>query len=290
MICGTGGSGEVDGDGLGVADADAVGDGEAVGDVDGTGDLDGDGCPDPDADGDGDADGDVDGETAGDVPGDVTVSTAGVISAGTTPGRTVGDEDDLGNSDRAAGCTGNAGLGVEDAPIAASCGWSCVVGGCLIAPARAKLMAAEAAMRLAATPATASGRHSRRRRLGSRRGGGTAAPGARPASAKGAAEPAGPEGREATRTGLGRQYSANAPIAMSARHPVAACTAATLVSSSSAVGRSLVFCCAPSRLRPRPPFLPVHQSGPPPRPGCGLPSNEPGEGYVGTMVRPTDLV
>ena len=223
----------MDGDGLGVADADAVGDGEAVGDFDGTGDLDGDGCP--DADGDADADG----ETAAGVAGDVTVSTAGVMSAGITPGRTVGDEEDLGNLDGAAACTDDAGLGAEDAPIAAVRGWSCTAGGCLIAPARAKLMAAEAAMTLAATPATASGRHSRRRKFGSRRGGGTAAPGARPALAEGTGEAEGTEGREVTRTGLGRQYAANAPIAMSARHPVAACTAPTSASTSSAVGRWL---------------------------------------------------
>ena len=146
-----------------------VGDGEAVGDFDGTGDLDGDGCPDADGDAD------MDGATPGDVAGDVTVSTAGAISAGTTPGRTVGDEDDLGNADGAAACTEDAGLGAEDAPIAAARGWSCMAGGCLIAPARAKLMAAEAAMTPAAIPATASGRHSRRRKFGSRRGGGTAA-------------------------------------------------------------------------------------------------------------------
>jgi hypothetical protein len=60
-----------------------VGDGEAVGDFDATADLDADGCA------------DADGETPEGVPGDVTVSTAGVMSAGTAPGKTVGDEDDL---------------------------------------------------------------------------------------------------------------------------------------------------------------------------------------------------
>ena len=162
-----------------------------------------------------------------------------MTSAGTTPGRTDGDEDDLGNPGGAAAWTDDAGLGAEDAPIAAARGSSCMAGGCLIAPATAKLIAAEAATTPAATPATASGRHSRRRKSGSRRGGGTAAQGPCPALAEGTGEPAGPGDLEATRTGLGRQYPANAPIAMSAWHPAATCTAPTSASSSSAVGRWL---------------------------------------------------
>jgi hypothetical protein len=224
VIRGTGNAGDVDGDGLGVGDADTVGEGEAVADGDATGDLDGDGLA--------GTDGEVPEGVPGDVP-DVTVSAAGMMSAGNAPG----SEDDLGDADReVTGNTGaeEAGPGIEEARIAAALGCDCAAWGCLPAPERAKLTAADAAMRPAATPATASGRHRRRREPWSRMGTGPADPGAFSALTRKAEEG---EEAGATRTGLGMAYSANAPMAASGSQPVAGCTAPTSASSSSAVGR-----------------------------------------------------
>ena len=144
----------MDGDGLGGCDADAVGDAEDVGPV-----AVGDG---EDADGAGDLDGD--GEVLpGGVPGDVRVSIAGTMSAGTAPGRALGDDDALaGDADGDA--PGNeAGPVAVVARVAAAFGWSRAAGECLAAPDRAKLTAADAASTLAVTPAAATGRHQRRR-------------------------------------------------------------------------------------------------------------------------------
>ena len=154
------GAGDVDGDGLGFGDGDAVGDAEdvglvAVGDGDGTGDLDGDG------------DGDGDELMRGDgVPGDVSVSITGTMSAGTTPGKALGDDDALeGETDGDDVPRDEAGPVAGVARVAATLGWA--AGGCLAAPARAKLTAADAARTLAVTPAAASGRCERPKTNGS---------------------------------------------------------------------------------------------------------------------------
>ena len=151
------GLGDVDGDGLGFGDGEAVGDAGdvglvAVGDGDGTGDLDGDGEVLLRGDG---------------VPGVVRVSITGTISAGTTRGRALGDDDALeGDADGDAGGDEADPAGV--ARVAVTLGWA--ADGCLAAPDRAKLTAADAARTLAATPVTTSGRHQRRRDIWSRPG------------------------------------------------------------------------------------------------------------------------
>jgi hypothetical protein len=197
------GAGDVDGDGLGFGDGDAVGDAEdvglvAVGDGDGTGDLDGDG------------DGDGDELMRGDgVPGDVSVSITGTMSAGTTPGKALGDDDALeGETDGDDVPRDEAGPVAGVARVAATLGWA--AGGCLAAPARAKLTAADAARTLAATPVATSGRHQRRRDIWSR-------PGDRADPNQGRPEAAGPgsgascaETRRtaaATGTAFGARYS-----------------------------------------------------------------------------------
>jgi hypothetical protein len=144
----------VDGDGLGGCDADAVGDAEDVGPA-----AVGDG---EDAGGAGDLDGA--GEVLlGGVPGDVRVSIAGTMSAGTTPGKALGD-DDAPAGDTDGDAPGNeAGPVARVARVAAALGWSRAADWCLAAPDRAKLTAADAARTLAVTPAAATGRHQRRR-------------------------------------------------------------------------------------------------------------------------------
>jgi hypothetical protein len=182
------GLGDVDGDGLGFGDGDLVGDAEdvglvAVGDGEGTGDLDGDGevlLP-----GDG-------------VPGDVRVSITGTMCAGTTPGRALGDDDAL-----EADTDGDAGGEEADPPatvarVAVTFGWA--ADGCLAAPDRAKLTAADAARTLAATPVATSGRHQRRRDIRSR-------PGTRVGPNQGRPESARPESG-ASRGGAGRTAAA----------------------------------------------------------------------------------
>jgi hypothetical protein len=156
------GAGDVDGDELGVGDGDAVGDAEdvglvAVGDADGTGDL----------DGDGDGDGEV--LLPGDsVPRDVRVSITGTMSAGTTLGKALGDDDAVqGDTDGSAGGD-EAGLAAGVDRVAATLGWA--ADGCSAAPDRAKLTAADAARTMAATPVATSGRHQRRRDIWSRPG------------------------------------------------------------------------------------------------------------------------
>lgn len=99
---------EADGDGLGVGDGDGDGDGESdgdgeiVGDADAVGDLAGD-----DLAGDGAA------AVRVDVPREVRVSIAGKMSAGTGPGKTLGDEaglpDDPGGDVAAGPDPGSAG-------------------------------------------------------------------------------------------------------------------------------------------------------------------------------------
>ena len=86
--------------GLGGCDADAVGDAEdvgpvAVGDADAACDLDGDGEL-----------------LLVGVPGEVRVSIAGTMSAGTAPGKALGDDDAL------AGDTGGDAPGNEAGPVA----------------------------------------------------------------------------------------------------------------------------------------------------------------------------
>jgi hypothetical protein len=195
------GAGDVDGDGLGFGDGDAVGDAEdvgsvavAVGDGDGTGDLDGDGEELMRGDG---------------VPGDVRVSITGTMSAGTTPGKALGDDDALeGETDGDDVPRDEAGPAGGVARVAATLGWA--AGGCLAAPDRAKLTAADAARTLAATPVATSGRHQRRRDIWSR-------PGDRAEPNQGRPEAAGPgsgascaeTGRTAAATGtaFGARYS-----------------------------------------------------------------------------------
>lgn len=145
------GLGDVDGDGLGFVDGDAVGDAEdvglvAVGDGDGTGDLDGDGEVLLRGDG---------------VPGDVRVSITGTMCAGTTPGKALGDDDALGGDTDGDVPADEAAPVAEVARGAVTLGWA--ADGCLAAPDRAKLTAADAARTLAATPVATSGRHQRRR-------------------------------------------------------------------------------------------------------------------------------
>jgi hypothetical protein len=152
VICGTGGAG----DGLGACDGDATGDeGDeglvAVGDAGGAGDLDGDGEV-----------------LLGGVTGDVRVSIAGTMSAGTGPGKALGDVGAL------AGDTDGDVPGDEAVPVdavaraAATLCWSAPGDGCLAAPDKARLTAADAARTLAVTPAATSGRHQRRRDVWSR--------------------------------------------------------------------------------------------------------------------------
>ena len=151
------GAGEVDGDGLGFGDGDTVGDAEvvAVGDADGSGDLDGDGDGEVLLPGDG-------------VPGEVRVSITGTMTAGTTPGKALGDDDALeGDTDGDVGGD-EAGPAAGVPRVAATLGWA--AGGCLAAPDRAKLTAADAARTLTATPVATSGRHQRRRDIWSRPG------------------------------------------------------------------------------------------------------------------------
>ena len=125
----------------------------AVGDADGAGDLDGDGEVLP-----------------GGVPGEVRVSIAGTMSAGTAPGKALGDDDALeGDTDGDAGGD-EAGPAAAVARVAATLGGNAAADGCLAAPDRAKLTAADAAKTLTVTPATASGRHQRRRDIWSRPG------------------------------------------------------------------------------------------------------------------------
>jgi hypothetical protein len=146
--------GDVDGDGLGGCEADAIGDAEDVGSV-GVGDV-------GDADGAGDLDGDGE-PLLGGVPGDVRVSAAGTMSAGTAPGKALGD-DDAPAGDTSGDAPGNeAGPVARVARVAAAPGWSGAADGCLAAPDKAKLTAADAARTLAVIPAAASGRHQRRR-------------------------------------------------------------------------------------------------------------------------------
>ncbi len=143
-----------------------------------------------------------------DLRGEVRVSIAGKMSPGAGPGKAPGDEaaleDDPGGDVPEGTDADSAGEDVE------AFGWSWAADGCLTAPARAKLTAADAARTLAATPATASGRHQRRR--GTR---------FRPDDA-----------------GLDVRYPANAPMAASGSQSVAGRIAATSASRSSAVGRS----------------------------------------------------
>jgi hypothetical protein len=195
------GAGDVDGDGLGFGDGDAVGGAEdvglvAVGDGDGTGELDGDGDGEELIRGDG-------------VPGDVKVSITGTMSAGTTPGKALGDDDALeGKTDGDDVPRDEAGPVAGVARVAAALGWA--AGGCLAAPDRAKLTAADAARTLAATPVATSGRHQRRRAIWSR-------PGDRADPNQGRPEAAGPgsgascaeTGRTpaATGTAFGARYS-----------------------------------------------------------------------------------
>ena len=151
------GAGEVDGDGLGFGDGDTVGDAEvvAVGDADGSGDLDGDGDGEVLLPGDG-------------VPGEVRVSITGTMTAGTTPGKALGDDDALeGDTDGDVGGD-EAGPAAGVPRVAATLGWA--AGGCLAAADRAKLTAADAARTLTATPVATSGRHQRRRDIWSRPG------------------------------------------------------------------------------------------------------------------------
>jgi hypothetical protein len=156
VIRGTGAAGDVDGDGLGAG----LGDAEAVGDADSDGDA------------DGLADGLADGEVR--VPGEVMVCTAGVMSAGTGPGTAPEVADPGRDADTDGEVCGAAGAEARpvavDERVAAAFGWSCAADGCLAAPDRAKLTAAEAARTPAVTPATASGRHKRRRDIRSRPG------------------------------------------------------------------------------------------------------------------------
>ena len=220
----------MDGDGLGAGDRDEVGDAEdvglvAVGDADGTGDLDGDGevlLP-----GDG-------------VPGDVRVSITGTMSAGTTPGKALGD-DDLLEGDTDGDVPGDeAGPAAGAARVTATLGWNRAADRCLAAPDRAKLTAADAARTLAATPVATSGRHQRRRDIWSRPGDRAGRDQGRPEAGRPeAGASSGEAGRTAvTWTGSCARYSANAPMAASGSQPVADCAAATSASSSSAVGRS----------------------------------------------------
>ena len=192
------GAGEVDGDGLGFGDGDLVGDGEdvglvAVGDTCGTGDLDGDGevlLP-----GDG-------------VPGDVRVSITGTMSAGATPGKSLGDDDALEGDIDGDAPGDEAGPPAGVPRVAATLGWA--AGGCLAAPDRAKLTAADAARTLTATPVATSGRHQRRPDIWSRPGDRVGRSQGRPEAARpGPGASCGEAGltAAATRTGFGPRYS-----------------------------------------------------------------------------------
>lgn len=139
MICGTGGGGELAGDGLGAAEAEAVGEG------------------------DGDAEGDLAGVVVADgglvvIPGDVTVSTAGT-TAGCGPGT---GEAGLDAGGRIVGGASDTGAAVVHVGRAADG----TVDGCPAEPLSAKLTTADAASTPAVTPAAVSDRRRVRLRRG----------------------------------------------------------------------------------------------------------------------------
>src|SRR6202023_2412008 len=114
---------------------------------------------------------DAGGEMPGDVPGNVTVSAAGITAAGNAPGT---PDDDPGDTE--PGRTARAddvGPPAGDATIAAARGWYGTAG-CPPVPDRAKLMAADTPMTLAAIPAATTGPHNRCREIRLLAGSGTA--------------------------------------------------------------------------------------------------------------------